>query len=54
VGQSAYVKHPNDHYYSFNDTSNDLVLRLLKLPLGYHSLILYPNIETIRKFMLNT
>jgi hypothetical protein len=43
------VDHPNDHYYSFNDISNDLVLRLLKIPLGYHCLILYPNIETIRK-----
>ena len=49
VGQSAYVEHPNDHYYSFNDISNDLIPRLLKLPLGYHSLIVYPNIETIRK-----
>jgi hypothetical protein len=47
--QSTYVKHPNDHYYSFNDISNDLILRLLKLPLGHHGLILYPNIETIRK-----
>ena len=43
------MKHPNDHYYSFNDISNDVILRLLKLPLGHHSLILYPNIETIRK-----
>lgn len=49
VGQSSYVKHPNEHYSSFNDISNDLALRLLKLPVGYHSLILYPNIETIRK-----
>jgi len=49
VGQSAYMEHSNDHYYSFNDISNDLILRLLKLPLGYHCLILYPNIETIRK-----
>jgi len=47
--QSTYVKHPNDHNYNFNDISNDLILRLLKLPLGYHCLILYPNIETIRK-----
>ena len=43
------MDHPNDHYYSFNGVSNDLILRLLKLPLGYHCLILYPNIETIRK-----
>ena len=49
VEQSTYMEHPNDHYYSFNDISNDLILRLLKLPLGYHCLILYPNIETIRK-----
>ena len=48
MGQSAYVKHPND-CYSFIDISNDLILRLLKLPLGYHCLIIYPNIETIRK-----
>jgi len=43
------VEDPNDPHYSFNDISNDLILRLLKLPLGYHCLILYPNIETIRK-----
>ena len=43
------MDHPNDDYYSFNNISNDLILRLLKLPLGYHCLILYPNIETIRK-----
>jgi len=43
------VDHPNDDYYSFNDISNDLILQLLKLPAGYHCLILYPNIETIRK-----
>ena len=42
------MKHPNDRY-GFNDISNDLIHRLLKLPLGYHCLILYPNIETIRK-----
>jgi MEDS: MEthanogen/methylotroph, DcmR Sensory domain len=43
------VRHPNDNYYSFNDISNDLIVQLLKLPLGYHSLIVYPNIETIRE-----
>ena len=47
--QSANMAHPNDGYYSFNDFSDDLVLRLLKLPVGYHYLILYPNIETMRK-----
>lgn len=47
--QSAYVEYPNDHYYSFNEISNDLILQLLKSPIGYHCLILYPNIETIRK-----
>lgn len=41
--------HPNDGYYSYSDVSDDLVLRLLKLPVGYHYLILYPNIETMRK-----
>ena len=43
------MEDPNDPHYSFSDISNDLILRLLKLPLGYHCLILYPNIETIRK-----
>lgn len=47
--QSANMLHPNDGYYSYNDVSDDLVLRLLKLPVGYHYLILYPNIETMRK-----
>jgi hypothetical protein len=49
VGQSACMEDPNHHHSSFNDISNDLVPQLLKLPLGYHCLILYPNIETIRK-----
>ena len=49
VGQSACMEDPNHHYSSFNDISNNLVPQLLKLPLGYHCLILYPNIETIRK-----
>lgn len=40
---------PIDDYYRFNDSHNDVISRLLKLPLGYHYLILYPNIETIRK-----
>jgi hypothetical protein len=43
------VHHPNDNYYSLNDISNHLITQLLKLPLGYHSLIVYPNIETIRE-----
>jgi hypothetical protein len=43
------VEYPYDDYKSSNDISNDLILRLLKLPLGYHCLILYPNIEIIRK-----
>jgi len=47
--QSAYVGHPKDDYYTFNDISNDVIVKLQKLPLGYHCLILYPNIETIRK-----
>lgn len=42
------MDHSNDHY-RVNDVSNDLILQLLKLPLGDHCLILYPNIETIRK-----
>jgi len=46
--QSAYMENPNNSYHSFNDVSDDIILKLLKLPLGYHSLILYPNIETIR------
>jgi MEDS: MEthanogen/methylotroph, DcmR Sensory domain len=49
VGQSACMEDPNHHYSIFNDISNDLVPQLLKLPQGYHCLILYPNIETIRK-----
>jgi len=47
--QSANMVHPNDGYYSYNDVADDLVLRLLELPVGYHYLILYPNIETMRK-----
>jgi hypothetical protein len=46
--QSFYMEHPNGRY-DFDDISNDLILRLQKLPLGYHCLILYPNIEKIRK-----
>jgi len=41
--------HPNDGYTNYKDVSDDLVLRLLELPVGYHYLILYPNIETMRK-----
>ena len=47
--QSANMAHHNDGYYSYNDVADDLVLRLLELPVGYHYLILYPNIETMRK-----
>ena len=43
------MNHPDDDYYTYNDSSEDVTSRLLKLPLGYHYLILYPNIETIRK-----
>jgi MEDS: MEthanogen/methylotroph, DcmR Sensory domain len=43
------VDDPNGDYYRFGDTYNDLIVRLLKLPPDYHYLILYPNIETIRK-----
>jgi hypothetical protein len=43
------VRYPNDDYYSFNDISNDLIVPLLKLPLGFHGFIVYPNIETIRE-----
>jgi hypothetical protein len=43
------VHHPNDNHYSINDISNHLIAQLLKLPLGYHSLVVYPNIETIRE-----
>ena len=46
------MHHPNDNYNGFNDISNDsndLIVQLLKLPIGYHSLIVYPNIETIRE-----
>lgn len=43
------MNHPDDDYYTYNDSSEDVTSRLLKLPLGYHHLILYPNIETIRK-----
>jgi len=32
-----------------SDISNNLVSRLLKLKLGTHYLIIYPNIETVRK-----
>jgi hypothetical protein len=47
--QSAYTENPNDASRRLNDISDNVILKLLKLPLGYHSLILYPNIETIRK-----
>jgi hypothetical protein len=40
------VKDLNHTYYGI---SNDLILRLLKLPLGYHYFILYPDTEAIRK-----
>jgi hypothetical protein len=43
------MNHPDEDYYTYNDSSEDVTSRLLKLPLGYHYLILYPNIETIRK-----
>jgi hypothetical protein len=43
------VEYPKDRYSSINEVSNNLILELLKLPIGYHSVILYPNIETIRK-----
>jgi hypothetical protein len=43
------VEYPKDLYSSINEVSNNLILELLKLPIGYHSVILYPNIETIRK-----
>ena len=47
--QSLHVEHSNDKLYSFNETSNNIALQLLSLPLGYHYLLLYHNIETIRK-----
>jgi MEDS: MEthanogen/methylotroph, DcmR Sensory domain len=43
------VNHPNNEHHNHVDIPNEIVLRLLKLPPGYHYLILYPNIETIRK-----
>lgn len=43
------MQDPNNQHYHFNDISNEIILRLLKLPSGYHCLILYPNIETVRK-----
>jgi MEDS: MEthanogen/methylotroph, DcmR Sensory domain len=43
------VEYPKDLYSSINEVSNNLILELLKLPIGHHSVILYPNIETIRK-----
>jgi hypothetical protein len=43
------VEYPKDLYSSINEVLNNLILELLKLPIGYHSLILYSNIETIRK-----
>jgi hypothetical protein len=43
------VEYPKDRYSSINEVSNNLILELLKLPIGHHSVILYPNIETIRK-----
>ena len=46
--QSACM-YPNYDYNSFNDTYNDLIIQLRKLPLGYHSLVVYPNIETLRE-----
>ena len=47
--QSTYMENPNDAYRRLNDISNDVILKLIKFPLAYHCLILYPNIETIRK-----
>jgi hypothetical protein len=43
------VENSNNNLYSFNNSSNNIAVQLLNLPLGYHYLILYPNIETIRK-----
>ncbi len=43
------MKDPNHSYFSFNDPCNDLILRLLEIPIGHHYLILYPNNEAIRK-----
>jgi len=43
------VEYPKDLYSNINEVSNNLILELQKLPIGYHSVILYPNIETIRK-----
>jgi hypothetical protein len=46
--QWLHVEYSNDNVYSFNDSSNNIAVQLLNLPLGYHYLILYPNNETIR------
>lgn len=43
------MENSNNNLYSFNNSSNNIAVQLLNLPLGYHYLILYPNIETIRK-----
>lgn len=42
------MKHGNDGSYNSNHIDN-LASQLLKLPLGHHYLILYPNINAIRK-----
>lgn len=43
------MKDPNDTYYNFDGVTDDLILQLLKLPLGYHYFILYPEVEAMRK-----
>jgi MEDS: MEthanogen/methylotroph, DcmR Sensory domain len=43
------VNPPNNQHRNSDEISNQIILRLLKLALGYHYLILYPNIETVRK-----
>lgn len=43
------MNYPNNEQSNPNEIPNEVVLRLLELPLGSHYLILYPNIEKIRK-----
>ncbi len=44
------MEHPNRRKSNgYENISSDIVLKLVKLPLGHHCLVLYPNIETIMK-----
>lgn len=43
------MKPTNSQHKGPSDIPDSLLFQLLKLPLGFHYLIIYPNIETVRK-----